>query len=278
MQVDNEALAATFQNAVLSLPNIIAAVVIFVGMLFVAALAARFVQRASQRRGLRIESTLLLSRATRWVLIGVGIVWALDQVNFNVTGFVAALGILAFTIGFALQDISKNFVAGILLLWQQPFNIDDVISVAGYTGKVTDVSIRATELRTFDGLQVLVPNAEVYTSPITNFTKAAVRRLALRIGVSYTTDLDKATRVALEAVSALPDVLGDEQAPSVVFDNFGDSSIDFTLFYWIDTEATPFGIAQDQGVKAVKTAFEREGIDIPFPVRTMVMAQPGSAS
>lgn len=278
MQVDNEALAATFQNAVLSLPNIIAAVVIFVGMLFVAALAARFVQRASQRRGLRIESTLLLSRATRWVLIGVGIVWALDQVNFNVTGFVAALGILAFTIGFALQDISKNFVAGILLLWQQPFNIDDVISVAGYTGKVTDVSIRATELRTFDGLQVLVPNAEVYTSPITNFTKAAVRRLALRIGVSYTTDLDKATRVALEAVSALPDVLGDEQAPSVVFDNFGDSSIDFTLFYWIDTEATPFGIAQDQGVKAVKTAFEREGIDIPLPVRTMVMAQPGSAS
>ncbi len=278
MQVDNEALAATFQNAVLSLPNIIAAVVIFVVMLFVAALAAKFVQRASQRRGLRIESTLLLSRATRWVLIGVGIVWALDQVNFNVTGFVAALGILAFTIGFALQDISKNFVAGILLLWQQPFNIDDVISVAGFTGKVTDVSIRATELRTFDGLQVLVPNAEVYTSPITNFTKASVRRLALRVGVSYTTDLDKATRVALEAISTLPDVLGGDQAPSVVFDNFGDSSIDFTLFYWISTDVTQFGVAQDQGVKAVKIAFERESIDIPFPVRTMVMTQSGSNS
>ena len=273
MQIDSQALTAAFQNTVLSFPNIISAVVIFVVMLVVAALAAKFVQRASQRRGIRLEATLLLSRATRWIIIAIGIVWALQQVNFNVTGFVAALGILAFTIGFALQDISKNFVAGILLLWQQPFNIGDVISVAGFTGKVSDVSIRATEMRTFDGLQVLIPNSEVYTSPITNFTKASVRRLALRIGVSYGTDLDKATRVALEAINTLPDVLGDDLAPSVVFDNFGDSSIDFTLFYWIDTGATQFQVAQDQGVKVVKVAFDREGIDIPFPVRTMLMAQ-----
>ncbi|MCB0234993.1 MAG: mechanosensitive ion channel, partial [Anaerolineae bacterium] len=161
MQIDSQALTAAFQNTVLSLPNIISAVVIFVVMLVVAALAAKFVQRASQRRGIRLEATLLLSRATRWIIIAIGIVWALQQVNFNVTGFVAALGILAFTIGFALQDISKNFVAGILLLWQQPFNIGDVISVAGFTGKVSDVSIRATEMRTFDGLQVLIPNSEV---------------------------------------------------------------------------------------------------------------------
>lgn len=275
MQIDNDALATTLQNAVLSLPNLIAAMVIFVVMLFAAGLAANAVQRASQRRGIRTESTLLLSRATRWVIIAIGIIWALEQVNFNVTGFVAALGILGFTIGFALQDISKNFVAGILLLWQQPFNIDDVITVAGYTGKITDVSIRATEMRTLDGLQVLIPNAEVYTSPITNFTKASVRRLELRIGVSYATDLEKATRVALEAVNALPDVLDDDLAPSVVFDNFGDSSVDFKLYYWIDTATTQFQIAQDQGIKAVKAAFERESIEIPFPIRTMIVAQTG---
>ncbi|MCB0200148.1 MAG: mechanosensitive ion channel [Anaerolineae bacterium] len=273
MQIDNQALSATFQNAVLSLPNLIAAVVIFVVMLFVAGLASKAVQRASQRRGLPAESTLLLSRATRWSLVTVGIIWALDQINFNVTGFVAALGILGFTIGFALQDISKNFVAGILLLWQQPFNIDDVISVAGYTGKITDVSIRATEMRTFDGLQVLIPNAEVYTNPITNYTKAPLRRIELRIGVSYATDLDTATRVALAAVRSLPAVLDDEEnmAPTVVFDNFGESSVDFSLFYWINTSAVQFPVAQDQGVKAVKAAFARENIDIPFPVRTMIM-------
>ena len=273
MQVDSDALSAAFQNLVLSLPNIIAAVVIFLVMLVVAGLASRAVQRASQRRGLRAEATLLLSRATRWSLVAVGIIWALEQVNFNVTGFVAALGILGFTIGFALQDISKNFVAGILLLWQQPFNIDDVILVAGYKGKVTDVSIRATEMRTFDGLQVLIPNAEVYTSPITNFTKAPLRRVDLRIGVSYATDLEAATRVALEAVSSLPAVLDEGgMTPAVVFDNFGESSVDFTLQYWIDATATDFSVAQDQGVKAVKAAFSREGIDIPFPVRTMIMA------
>lgn len=275
MQVDGDALSAAFQNLVLSLPNIIAAVVIFLVMLVVAELASKSVRRASQRRGLRTEATLLLSRATRWSLVSIGVIWALQQVNFNVTGFVAALGILGFTIGFALQDISKNFVAGILLLWQQPFNIDDVISVAGYKGKVTDVSIRATEMRTFDGLQVLIPNAEVYTSPITNFTKAPVRRIELRIGVAYTTDLDKATSVALEAIRSLPAVLEDAtMTPTVIFDNFGDSSVDFSLFYWINSSATEFATAQDQGVKAVKAAFARAGIEIPFPVRTMIMASP----
>ncbi|MCA9870107.1 MAG: mechanosensitive ion channel, partial [Anaerolineae bacterium] len=100
-----------------------------------------------------------------------------------------------------------------------------------------------------------------------------LRRIELRIGVSYATDLDTATRVALAAVRSLPAVLDDEEnmAPTVVFDNFGESSVDFSLFYWINTSAVQFPVAQDQGVKAVKAAFARENIDIPFPVRTMIM-------
>jgi small conductance mechanosensitive channel len=274
MQIDTDALTTTFQNLVLSFPNIITAVVIFVTMVLVAGLVARFVQRACRLRGLRTEATLILTRATRWGLVGVGVIWALDQVNFNVTSFVAALGILGFTIGFALQDISKNFVAGILLLWQHPFNIDDVISVAGYTGRITDISIRATEMRTLDGLQVLIPNADVYISPIVSFSKAPVRRIGLRVGVAYSADLDKATRVALEAISALPDVLQDERAPTAVFDAFGAGSVDFQLFYWIDTNVSDFGHVQDQGLKAVKAAFEREGIAVPLPVQAMVVTQP----
>ena len=270
MQIDSQALTAAFQNTVLSLPNIISAVVIFVVMLVVAALAAKFVQRASQRRGIRLEATLLLSRATRWIIIAIGIVWALQQVNFNVTGFVAALGILAFTIGFALQDISKNFVAGILLLWQQPFNIGDVISVAGFTGKVSDVSIRATEMRTFDGLQVLIPNSEVYTSPITNFTKASVRRLALRIGVSYGTDLGKAEKAIRKVLSSHEFVL-DTPEPFIAVDRLNESSVDFLVRPFCKGEHyfdLRYSLPQ-----LVKEEFDRQKIEIPFPHRKIIMAK-----
>jgi len=95
-----------------------------------------------------------------------GIIIALQQVNFNVTAFLTGVGILGFTVGFALQDVSKNFVAGLLLLLQQPFNIGETIQVAGYTGRVSAINMRATELGTHDGQIVLIPNATVFTSPI----------------------------------------------------------------------------------------------------------------
>ncbi len=145
MNIDQETLSSLLSRVSLSLPRLITAVVIFAIMLFLAGLVAKLIQRACNKRKLDREATLLLSRLGRYGTITLGIIWGLKQVNFDVTGFVAALGILGFTIGFALQDISKNFVAGILLLWQQPFNIGDTISVNGFTGAVMDISLRATD-------------------------------------------------------------------------------------------------------------------------------------
>ncbi|OQY35105.1 MAG: hypothetical protein B6I38_01835, partial [Anaerolineaceae bacterium 4572_5.1] len=110
-------------------------------------------------------------RTTRWAIIIWGLFLGLQQVEFNLTGFVTGLGIVGFTIGFAFQDIAKNFMAGMLLLLQQPFDIGDSIEVAGYAGTVTDIEIRSTALRTFDGRHVIIPNAEVFTGVITNFSR-----------------------------------------------------------------------------------------------------------
>lgn len=277
MNPDQETLNALLERVSVSLPRLISAVVIFVVMLVVAAVVAKAIQRACAARKLDREATLLLSRLGRYSMIILGIIWALRQVNFDVTGFVAALGIIGFTIGFALQDISKNFVAGILLLWQQPFDIGDTISVNGYTGSVTDISLRATEIRSLDGLQVFIPNADVYANPLTNFSKARKRRVSLRAGVSYDTNLPRATQIALEAVKGVPGLIADP-APAVVFDTFGEASVDFLLTYWIDTAQTDFGAAQDHGLKAVKEAFQNEAISLPIAIRTFVLQNPSGTS
>ena len=272
MNIDQETLSSLLSRVSLSLPRLITAVVIFAIMLFLAGLVAKLIQRACNRRKLDREATLLLSRLGRYGTITLGIIWGLKQVNFDVTGFVAALGILGFTIGFALQDISKNFVAGILLLWQQPFNIGDTISVNGFTGAVMDISLRATEIRNLDGLQVFIPNADVYTNPLTNYSKAQRRRVGLRAGVSYDTDLDLATRSALEAVQQVRGLVSDP-APSVIFDTFGEQLIGFILYYWIDTSQADFGAAQDQGLKVIKEAFQHEHITLPIAIRALVVQQ-----
>ncbi|NUQ37894.1 MAG: mechanosensitive ion channel [Caldilineales bacterium] len=258
------------QRIILFLPKLAAAIVIFLFTLWIAAFVARMIEGAAKRRQVDSETLLLLTRLGRWGTILFGVLWALETVDGNITGFLAGLGLVGFTIGFALQDIAKNFVAGIMLLVQQPFNVGDVIAVAGFEGTIEHIYVRATAIRTIDGLYVLIPNADVYINPITNYTKASRRRLRLQVGVAYGSDLEQVTRVALDAIRQAPGVLAIEPwQPQVVFQGFGGSSIDLTLFYWIDVAEISFLAAQDQGVKRIDAAFAQAGIEIPYPVVTI---------
>lgn len=256
----------------LFLPRLIAAVVIFFVGLYVASLISKVVDRALQQREVAAEGRKVVTQLVRWALIVLAIVTALEQVNFDLTAFVAGLGIAGFTIGFALKDISENFVAGLLLLLQRPFELGDVVKIEEFRGRITDVSLRATEMVTMDGHNVLLPNSLVYTNPIYNYTRSPLARIALEVGVAYDSDLNQVRQTALETVSSLPDVLG-EPEPNVVFHTFGDSSIGLTIFFWVDSRETRQFQASDLALPVIKEAFEREGIDIPFPIRRLYMDQ-----
>lgn len=273
MPTISQTLEQLLQNAILFLPRLIFGLVIFAIGLYVAGLARKVVRAYSAKRNLDSELTMLFGRLAYWGVAVLATVLALEQVNFNVVAFVAGLGVVGFTIGFALQDIAKNLVAGMLLLLQQPFAIGELIEVNGYSGRVEDISLRATQLRTFDGLLVYIPNADVYTSPLTNLSRAPKRRIELKVGVAYDTDLEAATEVILAAIVGVPGVIADDPAPQVVFKTFGDSAIELSLYYWFDTAASGYFAAQDGGVKAITRAFRAAGIVIPFPIRTVVMAQ-----
>ena len=185
---------------VLFLPRLVVALVVFVAALVVAGFFGRLVRRALEKRNTDPELTLLLTQLTRWGTVVVGCVVALQQVDFDLTAFLAGLGILGFSVGFAIQDVSKNLVAGLLLLLQQPFDIGDVIEVKGYLGAVVTVDLRATELRMLDGRNVLIPNADVYTNPIVNYGRDTRRRIQLTAGVAYASDLDFVSQTALKAI------------------------------------------------------------------------------
>ena len=255
------------------LPRLGLGIGVFLLAIWLSNLVARWARRGMEKRKTDPEVIVLFRLLIRWGLRVLGLVIALEMIAPGRFGsLIAGLGVAGFTIGFALQDVAKNFVAGIILLWQQPFEIGHTISVGDYTGSVLGISLRTTEVRTLDGRHVLIPNGDVLTSPIENFTKPDRRRVEILIGISADSDLDHVTRTALEAIQPITGLLQDP-APMVVFKNFGDFAIQFGLYYWVDTQLLGYLDAQNEGFMRIKKAFEHESIEMPYPIQTVLLKQ-----
>ena len=161
-----------------SIPNILIALGILAISCYAGLWLSRLLKKVLNRKNAESGVSHLLSQALKWVVISFGVITALQRF-FDVTAFLAGLGILGFTIGFALQNIMQNFVSGIILLIQQPFKVGDVVGVAGYDGTTLKIELRTTEMKTFDGRIVFLPNADVLAQPIVNYTRAKLRRNCL---------------------------------------------------------------------------------------------------
>lgn len=254
------------------LPRAILALVIFFVGLYLAGVITKLVHSAMERRNTDTEVKMVIVKVTRWSIIILSIFVALQQIGFDVSAFLVSLGVVGFTIGFALQDISKNLVAGLLILLQQPFDIGDAIKIEAFVGTVINVDLRATEIKTFDGKIVLIPNADVYTSPITNYSRETNRRLELILGVAYGSDLELVKQTALATVANIQTVLSDP-APEIAFDNFSGSTIDCTLYYWFNAKENSLAVVRDAVIVAINTAFEEKHIEMPFPTQTVLLQQ-----
>ena len=256
-------------NLIKGIPNLLTALAIFIVRLYFARMLAGIIRRVLQARKAPEGVTRLLADITRITVIVIGVITALQRF-FDVTAFLAGLGILGFTVGFALQDVMKNFAAGIILLIQQPFHVDEFIGVAGFDGQVLAIDLRTTEIRALDGRIVSIPNAEVLANPIINYTRANRRRIELPVGVGYNTDTELARKVVMDAIQNVPGFMA-EPAPLLGFSNFGDSALQLDTYFWIDTAKTNPIAAKDAAFSLIKNALDKEGIDIPFPIRTMYM-------
>lgn len=250
------------------LPKIIAAVVIFLVTVVGASFVAKSVKKFSARKIESPELLQLVFRITRWTLMIIGTIVALDQVNFDVTGFIAGLGVAGFTIGFALQDIAKNFISGLLLLYRQPFVIGDAVKVSTFTGTVSQINIRDTVIKTFDGELVIIPNTEVFENPIVNYTHTLLRRQSVTIGLGYEEDVDRAKDVFMAAIQGVEGVQA-EPAPSVYVKNLGESALTMVAYYWANQKDRNLLEVQSQVITAIKVSSEQNGINLPYPIQTI---------
>lgn len=254
-------------NLIKGIPNLLTALAIFVVGVYLARFLGRVVQRVLKRRKAPEGVTHLLVELTRVSVIVIGGITALQRF-FDVTAFLAGLGIIGFTVGFALQDVMKNFAAGVILLIQQPFHVGEAIGVAGFDGTVLEIDLRSTEIKALDGRIVNIPNSDVLAHPIVNYTRADRRRIELSVGVGYDTDMETARRATLEAIRNVPGIVS-EPEPLIGFSNFGDSALELNAYFWIDTALTNPLAAKDAALSLVRNALNKREIDIPFPIRTV---------
>ncbi|MFP6685558.1 MAG: mechanosensitive ion channel domain-containing protein [Polyangiaceae bacterium] len=257
------------ERAVDFFPKLVTALVIFVVGLYLAALAGRSVHRVLVAQKFDPELSILFRRMVRVSIMVMATIVALEQVSFDLTAFVAGVDIVGFTIGFALQDVSKNFVAGTLLLLQQPFEIGDAIEVAGHAGVVTGINLWTTEFRTFEGLVVLIPNGQVFTKPILKFGRRYHRRLQLTLEVN-TADAAQVQRLLRERLVSIEGVRDDEPSPKLLLSAISEGGCKLVAYFWIDFAKTDLVSVQNDVCQAVQSVFAAEGI----AVKTIAIAAP----
>lgn len=206
----------------------------------------------------------------RKVTFFIGLIIAIKFLGVDTTPFLAALGAAGFVIGFALQGTLSNFACGIMLLIYRPYDIGEVVTVAGTTGKVDAMSLVSTTLRLPDNQTVVVPNNAIWGGVITNITGQATRRVDMVFGCGYGDDLQKTQTLLEDIITKHPKVHA-EPAPVVKVHELADSSVNFVVRPWCDT-GDYWDVFWDV-TRAVKERFDAEGLNIPFPQQEVHMHQ-----
>lgn len=273
-------LDAWVAGVIRALPNIVVALLVAAAFWALARLARDVMSRALRRTPLPPPIQHLAAVVVEFAVLVVGLFFALGVIGLDktVTSLLAGVGIVGLALGFAFQDIASNFIAGIFLSFSRPFSIGHIIDSSGFTGVVERITLRTTVLRTFSGQLVLLPNRDVFTKPLTNYSATGRRRVEIQVGISYGDDLGRARDAAVAAVAALS--CRDRDLPAeLYYDQFGDSAITGTVLFWVDFARQPdYLAARSEAVVAIKRALDEAGITIPFPIRTLDFGIKGGES
>lgn len=248
--------------------NAVTALVIALAALWFSGWIKTRIIRLSDRNP-RFDRTLahFLGSFARYAILALAVVFILGRFGIQTTSLAAIIGAAGLAIGLALQGSLSNLAAGVLLVALRPFKAGDYINAGGESGTVDEITLFNTELTTPDNVKIIVPNGDIFSSAITNYSHYDTRRCDLVFGVSYDTDLKQAETVIRSCITADPRS-HQEPEPFVKVSNLGDSSVDFTVRVWC-AASDYWGLKFDL-TRAVKEAFDAAGIDIPFPTQTQI--------
>lgn len=245
-------------------PNIAVAIVIFLLFFIGGVIAKRLTQTAAARRG-RENLGDVLGGFFKSVILVMGFLIALTIVvpSLKPGDLIAGLGIGSVAIGFAFKDILQNWLAGLLILLRQPFDVGDQIEANGYVGTVERIETRATLIRTFAGERAVIPNSDIYTNAVLVKTAYDKRRSQYDIGIGYGDDIDEACRIVQEELSKI-DGIEKDPAPEAFAWDLAASWVTIRARWWTDSVRGNVVKNKANAIRAIKRAFDDAGIDMPF--------------
>lgn len=254
-----------------NLPNLVLATIVLALSIFLSGYVKKYFSKAVYRiSSNHTVNSLLVNIATAaFLIVMLFVVLGILGLDTALTSLLAGAGVVGLAIGLAVQEPLMNVFSGILMSTKRLYNVGDLIESNGYYGIIQQVNLRSTIIKQMSGEEVLLPNKMIIQNPLTNYTVSKERRLDFSCGISYGDDLEKVKSITTEAIEQEVDY--DKKRPVEFFYNeFGNSSINFIVRVWL-TETTQKSLlaTQSQVVMAMKKAFDKNDITIPFPIRTL---------
>ncbi len=270
-QLIKQKLTTWLSEIIRLLPNILLAAVVLVIGFYIAKIVKKVAVKLIAKVSHNTTLNSLFGSVIQIFCVGVTLFTVLSilQLDKAVTSILAGAGIIGLALAFAFQDIAANFISGVFISFRRPLHIGDIVKVKDYMGKVEEINLRDTILRTFQGQMVIIPNKDVFQNPIENYSLLGKRRFDLVIGVSYGDDLQKVKDVTLNAVKDIEGLSKDDET-TLFYQEFGDSSINFFIRLWICSPEQPAYLnVGSEAIMRIKKAYDENDIMIPFPIRTL---------
>ncbi len=255
-----------FAGGPITIGSLLTGLVMVIVSYLVAGIASRTVARVLALRNVAPGARFALTKIVRYVILFIGTLIAVTSIGVRLDALLAASTVVLVGVGLGLQNIAQNFVSGLILLIERPVATGDFVEIGQARGSVTDVGMRATRVVTRDEVTIIVPNSEMISAQVINHSVPTTNlRIAVRVGVAYGTDTARVRETLLAVARAEPTLLM-KPAAEVRFDDFGESTLDFSLLVWIDNPREDLRIASRLRF-AIDAAFRAAAIAIPFPQR-----------
>ena len=268
------AFGRSLESAIVIIPRALAALLV-IGLFWAIAAIVRWLMRQILHR-IATDPTAenLIKQVAYYAVWGLGSIVALDAFGFDPQAVATGLGLTSLALGFALKDILSNFISGLLILFLRPFELGDQIIIGEIEGNVERIELRATQLRTYDGRVVLVPNAEVFTSRIINNTAHPLRRGSVTLFIGYDSDLQQAIAV-IEKVTQVTDGVLPEPLAFLRVKDLGQDNIEVEVRFWTDSYRSDFVATTSNVRQGIVAALKEAGIGLPDPdVRILLPRHP----
>lgn len=247
----------------ITLGNVIVAILILLIGYLAVALVIRYIRHAMGKAKMAKLLIEFVSRVTKILLLVVLLMIAISVLGVNVgAGLVSISVVFGFVIGFAFQDMLGNLAAGFMIALTKPFRVGDFVDAAGISGSIQHVGISNTTMLSLDNKKIMIPNSKVWGDAIINYTAKNTRMIDLTVGIGYGDDIGKAIKIASDLLKNHNQVL-DDPAPLVATSELGDSSVNLIVRPWVKT--SDYWPVRRELTKQIKEAFDKEGINIPFP-------------